>query len=281
MISTVIPVHIRSDLDKNFLFRALTSLNSQELKPLEVILSVDKCPDFLIFQKEILQAFPGLNLLFIEHPNSLGISKNSNMGIYKASGDFIHVLHQDDWLFDSDIYSLLSATLRNTNRQFLLLSGMRLNRIYTPRFDLTALVGNNEVGGPTGVIFPNFGDLWFDENLVMLLDVDFVHNLINKFGKPKVIDRVCVEYGVSGDQAQNLVTSLGFIGELAYIFKKLNLARSRVMITALFRLDAKIIFAVSDTLLKLPSNPILSTLLNVVRFCAGQKLRTRRNSIKD
>jgi len=280
LISTVIPVHLRSKCDLYFLKRALSSLVAQVYRPSEVILSVDLCPDFRKFKKEILAEFPDLTLIFLEHSTPLGISANTNMGLRKVSNKYVHILHQDDWLFESDVYDYLSAMTQKSKKRFFLLSGLRLDRIYRPHYDLTALVGNNHMGGPSGVLFPYSSDLIFDENLTMLLDVDFVSLLIKKFGKPTVIDKVCIEYGVSDEQAQNLVTDSDFKNELIYLFHKYKLKGVHIALSSLLSTDADVVYSVSQSLLKVPTNKLSIFIIKSIRFLARAVLYFGRHRIK-
>lgn len=280
MISTVIPVHLRTNTDLSYLKRALGSLVAQNCRPSEVILSVDLCPDFSIFEKEIRAEFPELNLIFLEHSKPLGISVNTNMGLSKVSDRYVHVLHQDDWLFEVDVYAHLSAVSQKYTREFFLLSGLRLGRIYRPHFDLTALVGNNQIGGPSGVFFPYSADLFFDQNLTMLLDVDFVFLLIKKLGTPKIIDKVCIEYGVSDDQAQNLVTDSDFSNELVYIFGKHKIKSSHIALYSLCTSDAEVVFSITHSVLRVPTNKLGILVVKSIRFLARVMLYLRRNRKK-
>jgi len=280
LISTVIPVHLRSNTDLSFLKRALSSLVAQNYRPSEVILSVDLCPDFSSFEKAIRAEFPELNLIFLEHSKPLGISANTNMGLSKVSDRYVHVLHQDDWLFKADVYAHLSAAAQESTREFFLLSGLRLGRIYRPHFDLTALVGNNQIGGPSGVFFPYSADLLFDQNLTMLLDVDFVFLLIKKLGRPTILDKVCIEYGVSDDQAQNLVTDIDFDNELVYVFDKHKIKGSRVALYSLFTSDADVVFSISHSVLKVPTNKLGILVIKSIRFLARVTLYLRRDRKK-
>lgn len=278
MISTVIPVHIRTDADMEYLERALKSLSSQTTPPIEVVLSVDLCPDFDSFEESVRASFKSLNIVFLRHPKPLGISKNSNKGLFVAKGTHVHVLHQDDWLASVSVYESIWAILKEQHDGFLLLTGKRLDRIYSPRFDLTALVGNNQVGGPSGVVFRNFQRQCFDEGLTMLLDVDFVYQIQTALGKPFVINELCIEYGVSDGQAQNLVSSSEFKRELNYIFIKQNLRRSRILLEAFLHHDMQVLLLVSDALLKVNSNIFSRRSMMIVRWFAIQSLRLNRVS---
>jgi hypothetical protein len=166
--------------------------------------------------------------------------------------------------------------LKEEHHGFLLLTGKRLDRIYNPRFDLTALVGNNQFGGPSGVVFRNFQRQCFDESLTMLLDVDFVYQIQTALGKPLVINELCIEYGVSDGQAQNLVSSSDFKSELNYVSKKLNLRRSRILLEAFLYHDTQVLLLVSDALLKVNSNIFSRSSMMVVRWFAVQSLRLNR-----
>ena len=275
-ISTVIPVHISCDEDMVFLDRALESLRIQTFQPLEVILSVDLCPNFIEFKDTIRLNFTSLNLLFLEQPRPLGISQNTNQGLQIARGDFVHVLHQDDLVVDSVTYEVLSLEITENKELFYLLSGKRLERDYLPHFDLTALVGNNQIGGPSGCFFPNFAEIFYDEELTMLLDVEFVFRLRNKFGSPRVIEKICIQYGVSNGQAQNSVTSTEFRNEVNYVLKKLKISKTRLIFEALLFQNLEKVYSVLDTLIKSEDELVWSLVLRSMRLSLIPFLSLRR-----
>ena len=192
-ISVVIPVFAPDLESRTFLFRAIHSINTQDSLPDEIILSLDFPKSNDPFFEEVRQLFPNLQIRFIDNPGEPGISSNSNSGISTSSATLIHVLHQDDWLINPYLYSQIKKEYRNSPNSFWLLASRRLDKNLSPNFDITALVGNNRFGGPSGVIFPKSTSNLFNVNLAMLCDVELVFRLISEYGKPRVIAQPSIE----------------------------------------------------------------------------------------
>ena len=244
-LSVVIPVYLQNQNDLGFLDRSLNSIYSQSLPPSEVIITNDSSPFFDDDLEGLIHSYHELKITVIRNDGKRGISQNSNNGISHAKSKFIQVLHQDDWLIDSNFYQELELSLKISTDTFFLLPWKRLDFYSSPRFDLTALFGNNRVGGPSGVIFPNDPSHCFDEELSMLCDVDFVYRLFKKFGKPQIFHRCAIEYGVSDGQAQNQIGSAEFLNELRRVSAKHKLGSGRVLSLALIRYRPEVTYGIA------------------------------------
>jgi glycosyltransferase involved in cell wall biosynthesis len=214
--------------DWDRLRRALTSVKNQTVLPEIVLLSDDSINDNSEAFTEIYAEFEELNIHSTRNSGNHGISNNSNNGIRNIKTSFIHVLHQDDWLIDFDAYRNLRNILVRSPQNFVLLGRQKSQVIHRPVFDLTALVGNNQVGSPSGVIFPSDLGMFFDPNLHMLCDVDFFYRLNLVLGEPIVLEGAVIENGISDDQAQRSITRENFVNELKFILQKHQVSRMTI-----------------------------------------------------
>jgi len=247
-ISVVIPVYLRTFDDLIFLKRALTSLEIQEYAPYQVLISIDFCFNYDALAG-LLGEFSGvLNLETFENTTPKGISSNSNNGLRQARGDLIHVLHQDDALASPSVYHVVAESFLSQGSRLFLLTATRLDRIYRPTFDLTALVGNNRFGGPSGLIFMSFEDLFYDPNLAMLCDVDLLYRLLEKFGSPEIVSSISINYGVSENQAQNEIGFEEFEKEVRFLLSKTGVMPIEVFLCMLRLRDISQFFAISQIL---------------------------------
>jgi glycosyltransferase involved in cell wall biosynthesis len=232
-LSVVIPVFVKNAESFAELLRAIESIYRQQFRPQEVILSIENTDyDFLAFEK-MINDYKDLNIRCIKNVGLKGISSNTNNGIARAESQFIHVLHQDDWLTNDLVYEQVIQVLQSNPKKYFLLSWKRLQVFGRPRFDLTAYLGNNHFGGPSGIIFPASSEIRFDENLSMFCDIDFLIQLQNAFGAPLVSELSSIEYGVSDGQAQNHISKDLFSRELIYLFSKHNPNKWRILLVAL------------------------------------------------
>jgi glycosyltransferase involved in cell wall biosynthesis len=274
-LSVVIPVYLRNQNDLLFLKRSLDSIYLQTLFPCEVIISNDSSPSFDGELKQLISNYHKLKITFVRNSSERGISKNSNNGMRLAKSNFIHVLHQDDWLIEPNFYQELELSLTSSVRSFFLLPWRQLQVFYTPQFDLTALVGNNRVGGPSGVIFPNEPYHSFDEELSMLCDVDFVYRLFKRFGKPQIFGKPVIEYGVSDVQAQNQITSSEFSNELRKLFAKHKLSSGRILFVALTRFQPEVSYGIAKHLGSLPTRFFTRVSISVAMLYCRLLIRFR------
>jgi glycosyltransferase involved in cell wall biosynthesis len=247
-LGTVIPVFIKKPADWDQLRRALTSLKNQSVLPEIVLLSDDSVDDNRYTFHQLSTEFGELNIHSIRNSGDRGISNNSNNGIRHVKTSYIHVLHQDDWLIDSDAYLNLGKLLSNNPQHFVFLGLQTFKENHKPVFDLTALVGNNQVGSPSGVIFPsNFG-IFFDPNLNMLCDVDFYYRLNLVLGDPIILEGAVIKNGISDDQAQRSITREDFVTELKLILQKHQVSRIRIFIKSLSGRPLHQTYAILDSL---------------------------------
>lgn len=247
-ISVVIPAYLRTFDDLTYLKRALTSLAIQDCAPYQVVISIDFCFDYDALEKLLAEFSEVLNLESLENATPRGISSNSNNGLRQVRGDLIHVLHQDDALASPRVYHEIAESFLYDGSRLFLLTARRLDRVYRPTFDLTALVGNNRFGGPSSLIFMRSKDLSFDTNLNMLCDVDLLYTLMEKFGSPEIVSSISINYGVSENQAQNQIGIQKFEREVRFLLNKTGVKPIRVFFCMLRLRDISQFFAISQIL---------------------------------
>jgi glycosyltransferase involved in cell wall biosynthesis len=275
-LSVVIPIYLRNQEDFNFLKRTLDSVAAQSFPPSEVILSNDSASNFDLQLKNLANLYQTLNIFIVKNLAKQGISTNTNNGISIAKSKYVQVLHQDDWLCDVDFYRDLEKKSFVTEDRYILLPWRRLDVFYHPNFDLTSLLGNNRFGGPSGLIFPSESLVFFDERLSMLCDVDFVVQLYKKFGRPKVFERVVLEYGVSDGQAQNHISQEQFVEELNVIFLKHRPNRWKILVIALLKYKPEDTYAMVKNLERLENSFLLGLFIKVVAVYSRVLSRFRR-----
>src|SRR5947208_1047223 len=89
-ISICIPTYQRID----FLKRLLNSISNQTFKDFEVIVTDDSPGDEVA---KLCQQYPQLNLQYFKNDPALGTPANWNRAVSKANGEWIKLIHDDDW----------------------------------------------------------------------------------------------------------------------------------------------------------------------------------------
>ena len=219
-LGVCIPCHITSDQDLTFLYRALESIRYQTLKPREIVLS-DDSPKNLNSLK-ILSAFPELNIRVIRNLFAQGIAGNSNFGVSQLKTEWVHVLHQDDWLSSSSGYEKIIEEIQDlgTNFRWILVSGTHEDgSVIVPLWKKSNLFGFNSIGGPSCLFTRNTDFIQYDERFRMLVDVKNYSDYFNSFGNPGVIKNPLINYGNPPTRVSRNMSPDQTLGELNLILK--------------------------------------------------------------
>ena len=165
---------------------------------------------------------------------SLGAPKNWNFGISLAKGEFIKIMHHDQW-FEDD-YALkkqLDQIVKEKNTfVFTAVKNVFRGRVYDFRIskkeleDIKSepekLILANLIGGPTAILYPKSANIQFDEKIIWLVDIDFYLQLFKKGFKIKFIDEVQYTSMTDFDSLtnNNLIDSEKQLIEYSYLYKK-------------------------------------------------------------
>ena len=165
---------------------------------------------------------------------SLGAPKNWNFGISLAKGEFIKIMHHDQW-FEDD-YALkkqLDQIVKEKNTfVFTAVKNVFRGRVYDFRIskkeleDIKSepekLILANLIGGPTAILYPKSANIQFDEKIIWLVDIDFYLQLFKKGFKIKFIDEVHYTSMTDFDSLtnNNLIDSEKQLIEYSYLYKK-------------------------------------------------------------
>jgi len=186
LISVCIPTYNNI---KN-LQKVIDSVVMQSFTSYEIIVSDDSTTSEVNELIE-LNIQNGVEIRYFHHPVSLGSPKNWNFAIQQAKGKYIKILHHDDWLLTSDALALYYAEITKNEKSFVfaaaesIQNGSLLHHVpsKTMYLDLKhnplIILKGNFIGGPSSVLFPN-DQLFFDERLIWLVDVDFYMQLFIK-----------------------------------------------------------------------------------------------------
>ena len=154
---------------------------------IEVVVSDDSVTDVV---KEFVQKHKIFK--YFKHDGTGNPVDNWNNGISLAKGQFIHLLHHDEYFKDQVQFDNLIDILLDTKVDVVLLKCM-LSRRWTHALLPTSYVASilatsmeilhfkNFIGSPSNVIFKNDAN-FFDPNFIYLVDVHFYFALQRKYG---------------------------------------------------------------------------------------------------
>lgn len=180
-ISICIPAYKRVD----YLQRLLESILSQNFKDFEVIIT-DDSPDESVFvlQQKYEKFF---RLVYKKNETALGTPENWNEAIRLAKGQWIKLMHDDDWFASPDSLEKFVSLINNHPEADFIFSGssfIRNNKVFggmhISSWQLNLLKQNpsnlyfkNFIGPPSVVIHRNEKKIWYDKEMKWLVDVDF------------------------------------------------------------------------------------------------------------
>jgi glycosyltransferase involved in cell wall biosynthesis len=146
--------------------------------------------------KLVVDKFCGL-VKFYQQEMNVGIAKNFNTCLRIATGDFVHILHGDDYV-DSDFYELMFQKIENNPNLGLYFSqtqvesefdqplwiSQKIKDFTFPSKNISNLVYSNHILTPSVIINRKLitGSFEFDNSLSYCTDWLFWVNVINKYG---------------------------------------------------------------------------------------------------
>ncbi len=210
MISICIPAYKRI----NYLKRLLLSIESQTYKDFEVIVSDDSNDDSVL---DLVNSFKSkYSIQYNSNSPSLGTPANWNAAISKAKGDWIKIMHDDDWFSTNNslqnfadaslkgpkfIYSSYSNFIETEGRlQPVRHNKAQLNRILKQPL---LLLSENIIGPPSVTLFHRSILEKYDERMKWRVDLEYYIRIIKKEKEVYYIKEDLINVGVSESQVTN------------------------------------------------------------------------------
>lgn len=206
-ISILIPTYN----NKESFLRTFNSVLMQDYQDYEIIITDDSTTNAI---ENIVKKFDCSKVKYFKNQIRLGAPENWNECLRKASGEYLKILHHDDWfatqdslgkfvkLMDDNPNSLLGFS-KGVN--FKIKTGekrYRHNEKYVEMLkkDFSELILNNRIGAPSVTIFRNGTGVYFDKNLKWLVDVDFYINLLIKNNNLAFINEELIYIGIQSNR---------------------------------------------------------------------------------
>ncbi|HMH33752.1 MAG TPA: glycosyltransferase family 2 protein [Puia sp.] len=207
-LSICIPAYKRAD----YLKRLLDSILIQSFRDFEVIVT-DDSPDGSVetLCLEYKEKYP---IQYFRNIKPLGAPENWNEGIRRAAGQWIKLMHDDDWFGDEHSLNCFLDEIRaNPSASFIFCAYRNIHletggkkEIFAPKWrrrmlerNPVTLFSKNIIGPPSAVLHRRNSNVSYDVHLKWLVDIDFyVQFLANS--KSRYCSRVLVNIGVGEQQ---------------------------------------------------------------------------------
>lgn len=232
LISICIPAYKNPE----FLRRLLNSIYTQLYKNYEVVITDDTPDDSL---KPVVDQFKEiLPLKYIKNKVPLGTPENWNFAISKAKGEWIKLMHNDDWFVSNESLSLFADVAINNPKAEFIFSGyfeMQNNTVIRKEYVISNtdeillkkspinLFKTNFIGSPSTTLIKNDRKEWYDKKIKWVVDFEYYIRRL-KEGNFVAIKKPLINIGIHSNQ----VTKVSFrkleveIPENLYLLEKLG-----------------------------------------------------------
>jgi glycosyltransferase involved in cell wall biosynthesis len=221
-----------------FLKKTLDSILIQTYQDYEIIIS-DDSPDKSV--QHLLEQYSfGSKLKFFKNKTPLGSPENWNESIRKADGEYIKILHHDDWFtFPESLEEYVALLDKNPQADFAFSATNvfhadtlkeRIHCIpdgYLEKLKKTPhiLFFGNLIGGPSVSIYRRSLDQYYDRNMKWLVDIEFYIRAIQKnpnivfSSKPLITTSTATDHAITSS-----ITKEVDVSEHFYLYDKIKLS---------------------------------------------------------
>ena len=206
-ISVCIPAYQRT----HYLKRLLESIAKQTFRNFEVVLSDDSKDDTV---EQLAQQYKTKFILhYYKNEKALGTPANWNFGIAKARGEWIKLMHDDDWFASaSALQSFANATASKQKFIFAAYTNffegsqarqtVTLNQFWKRNIKVNpaVLIARNVIGPPSVTLVHKSVTEQYDERLKWRVDTDFYERVLRNENNFFYLDQPLINVGISESQ---------------------------------------------------------------------------------
>jgi glycosyltransferase involved in cell wall biosynthesis len=194
LVSIVIPTYEMLGEGLFYLDLSLKKIVDQTYKNIEVIISDHSIDTNL--EKLTTDYTSQLNIKYFKNNNNRGSSSaNINNGIINCSGSIIKILMQDDYFYEKTaIESIVNIFNENENINWLVTgcvyggkNGVVRGSMF-PYYTEDIILGNNKIGSPSVLTIKNENPIYFNNDLLWMMDCDYYKKLYDRYGNPFILN---------------------------------------------------------------------------------------------
>jgi len=210
--SVCVPVFDPTQKYSAQLSQLLNSIKAQTMKPDEVVMTATHDLAYLDNLQEMIK---GDFKLVFKRNESNGSAENTNHAISLCRGEFVKIMHQDDFFVNNNALNLAYRSLRKSKKvwrvsgcdHFVESTSLVFNRS-KPKITWRLINGVNKIGAPSVVAFKRSAFIPFDEELKYMFDCDWYLKMWHNWGKPLVTKHAEVRIRIHDGQATNWAKKL-------------------------------------------------------------------------
>jgi glycosyltransferase involved in cell wall biosynthesis len=232
-VSVCIPAYRQVE----FLRKTLASVAMQDLEDYELIVS-DDSPDDAV--RKLLDTFSfGEKLRYFHHSPALGSPANWNYAMEQATGEYVKILHHDDFFTSPQSLGKFVKLLDEMPEASFAFSGTEVDLLQYKMKKLhfcsakqfrkmdaspDVLFFSNYIGAPSATIVRNKTGILFDPKLKWLVDVDwYMQHLQNSRAAYTREPLICTVHGGEGQITQSVIADRTIqVREHVYLYEKLE-----------------------------------------------------------
>lgn len=228
LISVCIPTYEMRGLGDKYLKESFDILLNQTFKDFDVVISDNSKTEMV---KEVCDQYKDrLDITYVKNPGLVGtMPSNTNNAIRNASGKIIKILMQDDYLYGDHSLEEIAKDFDLDKDGWLVTAcihtqdGKTFYRPFYPRYHDKIHIGRNTISSPSVLAIKNENPLFFDENLIWYVDVDYYKRCYDAFGAPKIVNTINVVNRLGAHQVTNTqINDALSRKEYGYMLKKFH-----------------------------------------------------------
>ncbi|HOV13575.1 MAG TPA: glycosyltransferase family 2 protein [Spirochaetota bacterium] len=188
-VSICIPAYNQT----KYLKKTLDSILIQDYKDYEIIVTDDSTTND-VYELIKTYDFNG-KLMYIKNIINLGTPENWNEAIRNSTGEYIKIMHHDDWFIkEYSLRKFVESLENNPSSDFVISFAVSINekdniikdfapddnKISGIKKDPANLFFGNYIGPPSSVIYRKNCNVLFDKKLKYLVDIDFYIKILSK-----------------------------------------------------------------------------------------------------
>jgi glycosyltransferase involved in cell wall biosynthesis len=195
-----------------FLEFQFEKLYNQTFKDFDIVIS-DHSSDESI--KNLCEKWSDkMNITYLKNKNGVGKSSaNINHALKHSNGKWIKIIFQDDFLFDDTSLEVLYHHInRYDDTKWVITAcehtrdGNNMIRPFYPKWNNNMHLGINTYSSPSVLCVKNEDKLFFNEELVWLMDVDYYKRMYDTYGEPYYLNEILVVNRLWGQRVSNTLS---------------------------------------------------------------------------
>lgn len=211
----LISICIPTNKSRDFLRRLLDSILEQTFKDFEIIVTDNSVDDNLY---ELLRQYADrLPILHVKNVPPVSMGENWNLGQERARGEWIKIMHDDDWFASPEALEAFALATKNPLQTTFIVGGYQsyneTTGIYKSMLvrerefkqlmtDPFRLVKENKIGPPSVIMVKNGLQARYDPRLKWRIDIDYYWALL-RTEKAYYIPETLISYSYNVVQTTN------------------------------------------------------------------------------